>query len=169
LAATVKTEELLTLPVETLLQRLFHEEIEHGGGVRVYPARPIEHHCPEKWEQIRAMVLSLGRSEAEAILAEQGEILIHDDICNRDYRFSAEEWTPCSRPTRPKPGTDTAGQLLAEDQFHPPHQPPTLHRAAGGGYPLAAHGITAYLCRCNAVAAQGRRHGIHPLFGDGRL
>ena len=37
------------------------------------------------------MVLSLGRSEAEAILAEQGEILIHDDICNRDYRFSAEE------------------------------------------------------------------------------
>ena len=91
LAATVKMEELLTLPVETLLQRLFHEEIEHGGGVRVYPARPIEHHCPEKWEQIRAMVLSLGRSEAEAILVEQGEILIHDDICNRDYRFSAED------------------------------------------------------------------------------
>lgn len=91
LAATVKTEELQTLAAETLLQRLFHEEIEHGGGVRIYPPRQIRYHCPEKWEQIRAMVLSLGRAEAEAILAEQGEILIHDDICNRDYRFSAAD------------------------------------------------------------------------------
>ncbi|WP_415035292.1 Hsp33 family molecular chaperone HslO [Azonexus sp.] len=91
LAATVKTQELQTLPLETLLQRLFHEEIENGDGVRVYPPRPVRYHCPEKSEQIRTMVLSLGRAEAESILAEHGEIHIHDDICNRDYRFSAED------------------------------------------------------------------------------
>jgi len=37
------------------------------------------------------MLLQLGRAEAEAILSEHGEILIHDDICNHDYRFSAAD------------------------------------------------------------------------------
>lgn len=91
LAATVRPDELHGLDARALLQRLFHEEIEHGGGVRLYDARPIRYHCPEKWEQIRTTLLSLGRAEAEAVVDEQGEILIHDDICNRAYRFSPEE------------------------------------------------------------------------------
>ena len=99
LASTVKPEELLELDAETLLRRLFHEEIEHSG-IRLYDAQPVVYHCPEDWEKIRDMIRSLGRSEAEAILAEQGEIAVHDDICNRTYRFSPEEVVALFEATR---------------------------------------------------------------------
>ena len=90
LAATVKNSELLELDAETLLSRLFHEEIE-ARGIRVFDALPVVYHCPEDWEKVRDMIRSLGRADAETILAEHGEILIRDDICNRDYRFSADD------------------------------------------------------------------------------
>lgn len=95
LAATVKEAELLELDAPTLLNRLFHQEIlqgdQGGKGVRVYDPRPVTHHCPEDWEKVEGMLLALGREEAEAILAEHGEILVKDDICNREYRFTAAE------------------------------------------------------------------------------
>lgn len=87
LAATVKPAELLELDAEALLGRLFHEEIA-AGGIRVYDPLPVVYHCPEDWEKVRDMIRSLGRGDAETIVAEHGEILIRDDICNRDYRFS---------------------------------------------------------------------------------
>ncbi|MDR2187348.1 MAG: Hsp33 family molecular chaperone HslO [Azonexus sp.] len=90
LAATVKAEELLELDPETLLTRLFHQDIA-DHGLRLYDPRPVAYHCPEDWDKIRDMIRALGRAEAEAILAEQGEILIRDDICNREYRFSADD------------------------------------------------------------------------------
>lgn len=87
LAATVKPKELLELDAETLLSRLFHEEIE-AGGVRIYDPQPVVYHCPEDWTKVRDMIRGIGRADAETILAEHGEILIRDDICNREYRFS---------------------------------------------------------------------------------
>ena len=90
LAATVKPAELLELDAEALLSRLFHEEIENKG-IRLYDAQTVSYFCPEDWEKIRDMVRSLGQQDAETILAEHGEILIRDDICNRDYRFNAED------------------------------------------------------------------------------
>lgn len=84
LAATVTPDELLTLDAEALLQRLFHQET-----LRVFEARSISYHCPEDWDKVRAMLLSLGQAEVEAILAEHGEVVIFDDICNRHYRFDA--------------------------------------------------------------------------------
>lgn len=93
LASTVKQEELLELDAASLLGRLFHEEIERsdsqgGGGVRLFEPRSVCHHCPEDREKVEGMLLSLGQAEAMAILAEHGEILVKDDICNREYRFS---------------------------------------------------------------------------------
>ena len=35
------------------------------------------------------MIRGIGKADAETILAEHGEILIRDDICNREYRFDA--------------------------------------------------------------------------------
>lgn len=90
LAATVKPAELLELDAETLLGRLFHEEIE-ARGIRIYDPQTVVYHCPEDWEKVRDMIRSLGREDAETIVAEHGEILIRDDICNRDYRFSPED------------------------------------------------------------------------------
>ena len=90
LASTVKTAELLELDAESLLGRLFHEDIaEHG--IRLYDPLPVSYHCPENWEKVRDMIRGIGRADAEAILAEHGEIVINDDICNRTYRFSAQD------------------------------------------------------------------------------
>ncbi|MBI2305686.1 MAG: Hsp33 family molecular chaperone HslO [Rhodocyclales bacterium] len=86
LASTAKPEELLTLRPEALLTRLFAEEDK-----RLFEAREVTYHCPEDWEKVRGMVLQLGRGEVEAILAEHGELVVRDDICNRDYRFSAAD------------------------------------------------------------------------------
>lgn len=84
LAATVDTRELLDLDPEVLLTRLFHEET-----LRVFPARPVIHESPEDWDKVRTMLRSLGRDEVEAILHEQGEVVIRDDLANREYRFDA--------------------------------------------------------------------------------
>lgn len=90
LAATVKPEELLGLDTESLLGRLFHEDItEHG--IRLYDPLPVAYHCPENREKVADMIRSLGHADAESILAEHGEIVIRDDICNRDYHFSVDE------------------------------------------------------------------------------
>lgn len=86
LAATAQPEELCSLPAEALLTRLYHEDV-----VRLFDAQPVVYHCPEDREKIRGMILSLGQQEAERILAEHGEILVKDDICNREYRFRPDE------------------------------------------------------------------------------
>lgn len=84
LAATLTPAELLDLPATELLPRLFHQET-----VRLFPERPVDYHCPEDWAKVRAMLRTLGRDEVYAALQERGEILIRDDICNREYRFDA--------------------------------------------------------------------------------
>lgn len=84
LAATVTAAEL-TLPAETLLTRLFAEE-----DVRLFEPRSVTYHCPRDEAKVLEMLRSLGRTEVAATLAEQGEILINDDICNQEYRFGPE-------------------------------------------------------------------------------
>jgi molecular chaperone Hsp33 len=69
-----------------LLRRLFPEE-----DVRVFASRPVRHHCPDDPEKIHAMLRGLGRAECDAILQDKGEIHVRDDICNRDYRFDADD------------------------------------------------------------------------------
>lgn len=84
LADTVKPEELTGLGVIKLIGRLFPEE-----DVRVYDPRPVSYHCPHDPAKIRDMLRSVGRAECEAILAEQGEIRVHDEICNHEYVLDA--------------------------------------------------------------------------------
>ncbi|WP_205421456.1 Hsp33 family molecular chaperone HslO [Dechloromonas sp. HYN0024] len=90
LAATVKPEELLGLDTESLLTRLFHEDMA-AHGIRLYDPRTVVYHCPEDRNKVADMIRSLGRADAEAILAEHGEIVIRDDICNHNYHFSPDD------------------------------------------------------------------------------
>jgi molecular chaperone Hsp33 len=83
LATTVHPEEL-ALPPETLLTRLFSAE-----KVRLYEPRPALWHCPRDEEKVRNMLLSMGREELEAILADAEMIAIEDEICGHEYRFDA--------------------------------------------------------------------------------
>jgi molecular chaperone Hsp33 len=84
LAGTVRADELLDLGAIKLIERLFPEE-----DVRVYDPRPVSYHCPYDPDKIYSMLRSVGRAECEAILAEQGEIRVHDDICNHEYVLDA--------------------------------------------------------------------------------
>ncbi len=84
LAATASAAEL-ALPPEALLTRLFPDE-----DIRLFEARTVSYHCPRNEEKVLEMLRSLGRAEVEATLAEQGEIVINDDICNQEYRFGPE-------------------------------------------------------------------------------
>ncbi|MDP3123459.1 MAG: Hsp33 family molecular chaperone HslO, partial [Thiobacillus sp.] len=77
-------DELLGLGAIKLIERLFPEE-----DVRVYDPRPVQYHCPYDPAKIHAMLHGVGRAECESILAEQGEIRVHDDICNHEYVLDA--------------------------------------------------------------------------------
>ena len=85
LASTIKDAELLSLPASELLLRLFQEET-----VRVFEAQAVIHDCPEDYEKVHNMLRALGREEVDAVLREQGEVVIQDEICNREYRFDAQ-------------------------------------------------------------------------------
>ena len=83
LAASVKADELIHLDAEILLQRLFAEE-----DVRLYEAKPVFCDCQRDESKVKNMLRSLGRTEVDSMLAEQGEIVVKDDMCNEEYRFN---------------------------------------------------------------------------------
>ena len=84
LAGTVRPDELLGLGSIKLIERLFPEE-----DVRVYDPRSVSYHCPYDLAKVHSMLQSVGQAECESILAEQGEIRVHDDICNHHYVLDA--------------------------------------------------------------------------------
>lgn len=86
LAATVKPEELAELDAGTLLSRLFAEET-----VRVYEPLALHHDFPPDRDKIDAMLRSLGEAEIRRIVAEQGEVLIEDELSNHRYHYTTEQ------------------------------------------------------------------------------
>jgi molecular chaperone Hsp33 len=84
LAATLTPEELLGLPAEKLLHRLFHEE-----RVRLFDAEPVAFRCGCSRERIDGLLRSLGREEVASIVAEQGAVEVTCEFCNRRYRLDA--------------------------------------------------------------------------------
>ncbi len=79
---TLTPAELLALPVEQLLLRLFHEE-----SARVYPSQPLAFGCRCSRERVAGMLRSLGRTEAEAALRDDDAAEVTCEFCNSRYRF----------------------------------------------------------------------------------
>src|ERR1044071_6800186 len=67
-----------------LLTRVFPEEL-----MRVFRLYAVEYHCPYDEEKVKDMLRGLGRREVESILAEQGEVVIRNEMCNHEYRLDA--------------------------------------------------------------------------------
>jgi molecular chaperone Hsp33 len=84
LAGSLTRAELLALDVETILRRLFWEE----KLLRFDPQTP-RFACTCSRERVAGMIRSLGRDEAESILAERPEIDVACDFCGQHYRFDA--------------------------------------------------------------------------------
>ena len=88
LAGSLTREELLTLDADTILHRLFWEE----KLLRFEPLagdRGPRFHCTCSRDRVAGMIRSLGRDEAESILAERSDIEVGCDFCGQQYRFDA--------------------------------------------------------------------------------
>ncbi|MEN1958915.1 Hsp33 family molecular chaperone HslO [Luteimonas sp. MJ246] len=83
LFSTLGTHELLATPGPELLHRLFHEESPEVVG-----GRPLSFACSCSRERVEAMMVSLGREEAEAALID-GTARIHCEFCGQAYTFDA--------------------------------------------------------------------------------
>ncbi len=88
LGETITNEELLTLPPETILRRLFLEESTENG-VRSFPARTIRFACRCSRAKVADILRMLGEEEIQSILAEQGAVETVCDFCAKPYRFDA--------------------------------------------------------------------------------
>ena len=83
LTSTVTNEELTQIAAEDLIHRLFHEEL-----VELFEGQDVAYECPQDIEKIKAMLISLGEEEVRNLLEEQGEIVIHNEMCNSHARFN---------------------------------------------------------------------------------
>jgi molecular chaperone Hsp33 len=82
LADTITDDELLHLPTETLIHRLFHEE-----DVRLFEASNTKFFCSCTRSSVANMLRMLGEEEINSILEEQGKIDVNCDFCNTHYQF----------------------------------------------------------------------------------
>lgn len=85
-ASTLRLDETRDAQPYDLLTRVFPEEL-----MRVFRLYAVEYHCPYDEEKVKDMLRGLGREEVESILAEQGEIVIRNEMCNHEYRFGRDE------------------------------------------------------------------------------
>lgn len=84
LAATVQTDELLSLPPGKLAHRLFWEE-----ELLVFVPHPVRWHCPCTRERVATMLRMLGEDEVRSILTEREHIDVSCNFCGKPYAFDA--------------------------------------------------------------------------------
>ncbi len=108
LTATLTREELLALPPEQILHRLFWEET-----LRVFEpdasATP-RFACNCSRERVRNMLRGLGRGESESLIAERGEVEVGCEFCGLQYRFDAVDVGEMFTPVRDQPPGPAAVQ-----------------------------------------------------------
>jgi len=86
LASTLKPEEIFGLDAQTVLHRLFHEE-----PLRLYPPRPLEFECTCSTGRSGNAIVTLGATEALALVEELGHIDIDCQFCHERYAFKADD------------------------------------------------------------------------------
>jgi len=84
LADTLTAEEILSLPVKTVLHRLYHEH-----DITLYDGQPIAFKCTCSKERSAAALLNVEKDELLAIVQEEGCITMNCQYCHAEYRFDA--------------------------------------------------------------------------------
>lgn len=82
LTASLTSEELLELDVETILRRLYWQE-----KILRFDAQTPRFACTCSRERVAGMIRGLGQEEADSIVAERGDIDVTCDFCGQHYRF----------------------------------------------------------------------------------
>jgi molecular chaperone Hsp33 len=105
LSATLTREELLTLPTEKILHRLFWNE-----PLRIYEPLHPQFACRCSRERVRGMLTSLGRSESDSLIEERGLVEVGCEFCGLQYRFDAVDVGEMFTPAVGKPPGSAAVQ-----------------------------------------------------------
>lgn len=86
LTATIKGEELYTLPANEALYRLYHQE-----SVTLYEPQAVSFQCHCSRERCANALVTLSDNDINEMLEQQSEIDMHCDYCGTHYVFSASE------------------------------------------------------------------------------
>ncbi|KWR90347.1 Hsp33 family molecular chaperone HslO [Cupriavidus sp. IDO] len=86
LGTTLKADELLAETPETLLRRLFWEDLQ-DAGLRVFEPLTPHFNCSCSRMKVAGMLQSLGQAEIDGIVAERGHVEILCDFCGQRYEF----------------------------------------------------------------------------------
>lgn len=84
LSETLQNDELLDLPAEQVLYRLYHAE-----QVRLLKSTPVCFKCSCSAERSAQALANVDKSELLSIVAEQGDITMNCQYCHSEYRFDA--------------------------------------------------------------------------------
>jgi len=84
LANTITNAELLELPAQQIIHRLFHEET-----IRLFDPEPVKFQCDCSNEKVEASLINLGHSEVLSILEEKGAVEVDCGYCNKHYKFDS--------------------------------------------------------------------------------
>lgn len=107
LASSLKREELLTLPGERILHRLFwQEKLLHLARTEAEPAPHFS--CTCSHDRVRRMILGLGPAQAQRLVAELGKIEVACNFCGAKYQFDALDVTQIFSVAGKPPPTATA-------------------------------------------------------------
>jgi molecular chaperone Hsp33 len=82
LASTLRSEELLTTDIHTLMRRLFWEET-----IRVFEGQHPRFHCSCTREKVGNMLKMLGKPEIDSAVEDLGTLGINCDFCGKYYQF----------------------------------------------------------------------------------
>lgn len=86
LTATVKAEELFTLPANEVLYRLYHQE-----EVTLYEPQDVSFRCTCSRERCAAALMTVEPAELEDMLEKDGGIDMHCDFCGAHYQFDSAD------------------------------------------------------------------------------
>lgn len=102
LAATVTTQELSELDVETLLHRLFHEY-----PCTLQPPKALEYQCTCSRQRTDSTLMMLGKEDLNDLLQEQGEITVDCEFCGNRYHYGQDEVDRVIGLLEQKPATNS--------------------------------------------------------------
>ena len=86
LAGTLQADELLATPPEILLRRLFADE-----DYAIHSPRAVDVACRCSRASISLLLISLGREEVEAIVADQSRVAVTCEFCGKEYVYSKSD------------------------------------------------------------------------------
>ena len=102
LAATLTSEELLTLDADTVLRRLFWEEPLRRFELLEGESAP-RFVCSCSRQRVGGMLKGLGREEIDGIVLEQGRVEIGCDFCGIKYHFDPVDVGELFTPSQDQP------------------------------------------------------------------